>query len=172
MSRKSRFFVTKMAGLRFELSVIIVHSRWGSRKFLFIFASVVASSGARSQINKCIIGLLSSVMFSVCSLLKFRVWAHHTPHHVKISLLGFHLFPYLKMMQFGVRNPIMLVGIETRLRAGRFRVCIPVREQSVLQNVCTGCTAHPASCSVATEVIGGWRGRGVKLRTHFRAVPR
>ena len=141
MSRKSRFFVTKMAGLRFELSVIIVHSRWGRREFLFIFASVVASSGARSQINRYIIGLLSSVMCPVCSLLKFRVGAHHTPHHVKISLLGFHLFPYLKIMKVGGRNRIMRVGIETRLRAGRFWVCIPVGEQSVLQNVCPGCTS-------------------------------
>jgi hypothetical protein len=152
MSHKSRFFVTKMTGLRIELSVINVHSRSGSRKFLFISASIVASSGARSQINRCVIGLFPSVMCPVYSLLRFRVYAHHTPHHVKISLLGFLLFPYLKMMKVGVRNPIICDGIETRLRAGRFRVYIPAGEQGVLQNVCTISTAHPASYSVGTKV--------------------
>jgi hypothetical protein len=155
MSYKSRFFVTKMAELRIELSVIIVFSRWGSRKFLFISASIVASRGARSQINRCIIGLFPSVMCPVYSLLTFRVSAHQTPHHVKISLFGFHLFSYLKMMKIGVRYLIMYVGVEIRLRYERFRVWIPAGKPGVLQNVCTGCTAHPASCSVGTKVTTG-----------------
>ena len=63
-------------------------------------------------------------------------------------------------MKVGVRNPIMFVGVETMLWAGRFRVCIPVGEQGVLQNVCTACTAHPASYSVGTEVIAGGKAAG------------
>ena len=110
-------------------------------------------------------------MFSVYLLLSFVVSAHNTPHHVKIRLLGFHLFPYLKMMKVGVRNPIMCVGIETRLRAGRFRVWIPAGEEGVLQNICTGCTAHPASYSIGTKVTAGVKGPGSEV-SHLHVVPR
>jgi len=54
-----------------------------------------------------------------------------------------------------VTNPIMCVGIEARLRAGRFRVCIPAGREGVLLNVCTRSTAHPASYSVGTKVTTG-----------------
>jgi hypothetical protein len=67
------------------------------------------------------------------------------------------------MMKIGVRNPIMSVGIETRLRAGRFRVCFPAGEQGVLRNVCTGCTAHPASYSVSTKVTAAVKRPGHEI---------
>jgi hypothetical protein len=66
----------------------------------------------------------------------------------------------------------MCIGIEARLRAGRFRVCIPAGGQSVLRNVCTLCTAHLASYSVDTKVTAEQGGRDVKLITHLRVVPR
>ena len=77
--------------------------------------------------------------------------------------LWFSSFSYLNMMKIGVRNPNMCVSIETRLRSGRFRVCIPAGEQGVLQNVCTGCTAHPASYSVGTKVTAGVKRPGLEV---------
>ena len=54
-----------------------------------------------------------------------------------------------------IRSPDRVVGIVTRLRAGRsgFRIPIAARDFVPLQNVQTGSGAHPASSLIRTEVL-------------------
>jgi hypothetical protein len=51
-----------------------------------------------------------------------------------------------------------VVGIGTRLRDGRsgVRILVGTRDMSLLQNVQTGCGAHPTSCSVGHGILPRW----------------
>jgi hypothetical protein len=74
-----------------------------------------------------------------------------------------------------IRNPNRVLGIVTRLQAGRsgFRIPIAARDFSPLQNVQTGSEAHPASCLRSTGVLPREIKRsGHKINLSLPLVPR
>ena len=68
-----------------------------------------------------------------------------------------------------------MVGVVTRLLAGRSGVRIPVGagDFSVSQNLQTGAGSHPVLYLMGAEVLSRRQsGGGVKLSTHFHLEPR